>query len=225
MRRLKMGTAGVMLAIMLAVPRAADAGGMGDVIDVIIGLTGPQMVGAPFACELDLAATKQTACYFVGFRYPLPVPPSADITVRSLDDTFWRSRDFWLSLGGGVYGSTPKDSKMRQFEIARIWMLAFEPMVNYRLFKNERENFVVELGAGPSVLSLFGEGFDAFAKGGIKVTPSITRRNVSGGRLILSVGYTFRFFPNAFTSEDFGGTTPTHSGREVAHGFSLGLRF
>src|SRR5688572_19583288 len=201
MRRLRLGTTGFAVALLLTVPRAASAG-MGEIIDIIVGLTGPQMVGVPFDCELDLATSKQTACYFAGVRFPRPMRDSG-VTVRSIDDTFWRGRDFWVSLGGGVYGSTWKNSGMKDFEIARVWMLAFEPTANSRLFQNEAENLVVELGAGPSVLSLFGEGFDAFAKGGIKVTPSITWRNVRGGRLIVGLGYTLRFFPNAFMSQQF----------------------
>jgi hypothetical protein len=204
---------------------------MGDIVDVILGLTGPQMVGAPFACELDLDASKQTVCYFVGVRYPRP-RRDVGVSVRAIDDAFWRERKFWVSLGGGVYGSSWKNSGMKDFEFARVWMLAFEPTVNRRLFSFGRETptgpdkFVIELGAGPSVLSLWGEGFDAFAKGGIKVTPSITRR-FEGSRHIVGFGYTLRFFPNAFTSQDFDrhATTSTHQGREFAHGFKVTLNY
>jgi hypothetical protein len=222
MRRLRLGTTGFAFALLLMVPRAASAG-MGEIIDVIIGLTGPQMVGAPIACELDLGESRDTACYFAGVRFPRP-RLSAKQTVRSVDDTFWTGRNLWVSLGGGVYGSSPKDSEMRDFEFARVWMLAFEPTLNYRSVTSGK--FVIEHGAGPSVLSLFGKGFDSFVKGGIKVTPvAVTWRDVAGGRLIVAVAYNLRIFPEAFTSQDFGATTTTHSGREIAHGFTFGVRF
>lgn len=222
MRRLRMGTTGFAVALFLMVPRAASAG-MGEIIDIIVGLTGPQMVGAPIACEFGLGESRGRACYVAGFRFPPPTL-SAKQTVRSVDDAFWTGRNFWVSVGGGVYGSTPKDSGMRDFELARVWMLAFEPTLNYRTVTSGK--FVLEHGAGPSVLSLFGKGFDSFVKGGIKVTPvAATWRDVGGGRLLVAVAYNLRIFPEAFTSQDFGGTTTTHSGREIAHGFTFGVRF
>ena len=177
MRRLWRGTTGVAAALLLMVPRVASAG-MGDVIDVIIGLTGPQMVGTPIACEVILDASKDKACYVAGFPVPWPEP--------GVDDDFWQRRDFWVSFGGGVYTSTGKDSDMRGFECVRrmdAGSRADAEFSNYRK-RRRRGNFKVEHGFGPSLFFLFGSGidgkdFDGFANGGIKVKPvALTFRNL-----------------------------------------------
>ena len=214
MRRLRVGTAGIVVALMLMVPRTASAG-MGEFVDYIIGLTGPQMVGLPIACQLDLE-TRETACYVSHVRIP-----QQDAGV---DERYWQNRRFWVSIGGGAYVSTGKNSEMREFEAFRVGMLGFEPMINYRTVAPESRNFAIEHGAGPSLLYLFGKGFDSFVKGGIKVRPvAVTWTNIGRRRMDIGVAYNLRIFPNAFTSEDFGvspGTT-THSGREFAHGITI----
>ena len=113
---------------------------------------------------------------------------------------------------------------MRDFEAFRVGMLGFEPMINYRTVAPQSRNFAVEHGVGPSLLYLFGKGFDSFAKGGIKVRPvAVTWTNIGRRQFDIGVAYNLRIFPKAFTSEDFGvspGTT-SHSGREVAHGITI----
>ena len=237
MRQLRFATFAA--ALMLMAPRPASAA-MGDIIDTIIGLTGPQMVGIPIACEVILAGDdRDTACYVAGIRVPWP---------RNLeDDRFWRRRDYWVSFGGGVYTSTGKDSEMRGFEAYDVWMLALEPMSNIRSIgrlpeeRGAREQainstspkFTMEHGVGPSLLFLFGNGingndFEAFANGAIKVKPvALTWRNLTPGVLGLGVAYNLRIFPKAFTATDFGGDPATneHEGREYAHGFSVTLSF
>lgn len=214
MRRLRVGTAGLAMVMILMVPRAASAG-MGELVDYIIGLTGPQMIGIPIACQLNLE-TSETACYLSHLRIP---PQDA-----GADDRYWQNRRFWASIGGAVYFSTGKNSEMREFEAFRVGMLGFEPMLNYRTVASESRNFAVEHGAGPSLLYLFGKGFDSFVKGGIKVRPlAVTWTNIGRRQLDFGVAYNLRIFPKAFTSEDFGvspGTT-THSGREIAHGITI----
>lgn len=220
MRRVTLGTAGIMLAIVFTVPRAASAG-MGEVIDGIIGLTGPQMIGVPIECEVSFAPqtatqkpTQTTTCYAAG----IPIPRRG----RAADDAFWNARKFWASFGGGVYFSTGKDSEMREFDAFCVRMLALEPTLNYRTVDPTDGGFVLEHGAGPSFLHLSGSDFDSFVKGGIKLTPAaLTWRR----RLIFHVAYNVRIFPKAFTSEDFGATSVTHNGREIAHGFTFGIGF
>lgn len=215
MRRLTLATAGITLAIMLAAPRAATAG-MGEVIDGIIGLTGPQMIGVPIACEVNIP-NKETACYVVGK------------TVRRAWNTggfqtFWRSQRLFVSIGGGVYGSTGKNSEMREFEGGRVRMLAFEPMVVYRWFPRTESSFSIEHGAGASALYLFGD-FPSFGKGGIKIRPiGGVWRDIKGTEWDFGLTYNLRFFPDAFTAAEFGKPgPPTHGGREFAHGFSVTL--
>jgi hypothetical protein len=209
-----MGTVGFMLAIVLA-PQAASAG-MGEVIDAIIGLTGPQMIGVPIKCELNLQ-TQETTCYAAGIRIPRQE--------RKIDDDFWQRRKFWASLGGGVSFSTGKNSEMREFDAFAVRMLALEPTLNYRTILTAG-GFALEHGAGPSLLQLSGTDFDSFVKGGIKLTPAaLTWRHVSRHNLIVHVAYNLRIFPKGFTSEDFGSTSITHTGREFAHGFTFGVGF
>lgn len=183
MRRLSFATFAA--ALMLMVPRGANAG-MGDLIDTIIGLTGPQMVGIPMACEVILEGDdRDTACYIAGIRVPWPG--------LNEDDDFWRRRNYWVSLGGGIYSSTGKDSDMRSFNAYDVWMLALEPTLNIRSIgrsdaaeRRERQKrlqqrqqqqqqqspielpvlpalgrtFTMEHGVGPSLLYFFGNGID-----------------------------------------------------------------
>ncbi len=228
MRRLRLGM--FLAVLMLMVPRGASAG-MGDFIDGIIGLTGPQMVGVPMACEVILDGDERdTACYLAGIRVPWPR--------MNEDDDFWRRRTYWVSFGGGVYASTGKDSEMRGFEAYDVWMFALEPMLHYRSIGPGRgrgniRKFAMEHGIGPSLFYLFGKGidgndFDAFANGGIKIRPvALTWRNLTTSGLGFGFAYNLRIFPTAFKAEDFGGdpTSNEHEGREYAHGFSFTLNF
>jgi hypothetical protein len=224
MRRLRLGTAGLAVAVSLLAPRPASAG-MGDVIDVILGLRGPQMVGIPMACEVILEEPKQKACYVAGFPVPWPKP--------GVDDDFWQSRDYWVSFGGGVYSSTGKDSDNGAFEAYDTWMLTLEPTLNIRSFgRNRRGNFKIEHGVGPSLFFLFGSGvdgkdFDSFANGGIKVKPvGLAWRNIWKG-VDLGAAYNLRIFHKEFTAQDFGGDPgpATDTGREYVQGFSISISF
>lgn len=215
MRRLKLTTTGLAVLLLLMVPRAASAG-MGEVVDFILGLTGPQMIGLPIGCDLNLNS-RESACNFSFIRLKGPE-----------DDSFWLNRRFWASIGGGVYASTAKNSEMREFSWFDVGMLALEPTLNYRTFTGgDNARYVIEHGAGGSLLYLFGDGFQPFAKGAIKIRPiSFTARNVINGRISLGVAYNLRIFPDAFTSEDFGAPpSSTHDGREVAHGFTIILGY
>ena len=215
MQRRRLGTAAVMLAILLGAPRAASAG-MGELLDLIIGLTGPQMIGVPIDCEINVE-TRQRACYAAGVRVP----------TAPRDDTYRQNRRLWVTVGGGVYVSTDRDSEMREFAWGDAGMLAFEPTVQVRSIGRDINgtSFALEHGAGASLLYLFGD-FDSFVKGGIKFRPAtIAFRNINGGRWDVGIAYNLRFFPNAFTPADFGRPGPTtHGGREFAHGFTVIFR-
>jgi len=214
MRRLRMGTIGFAVALLLIAPRAASAG-MGEVIDIIVGLTGPQMLGIPIGCDVNLRS-RETACHISAWQVPAQ---AADVEER-----IWENRRVWLFVGGGAYVSTGRNSDMRDFRAFRVGMLALEPTVNYRTIHTNNGDFAVEHGAGASVLYLFGEGFESFVNSGIKIRPvALTWRNIGNSRFDFGVAYNVRIFPNAFTAQDFGagpGTT-THTGREVAHGFTI----
>lgn len=214
MRRLKLGTTGFAVALLLMVPRAASAG-FGEVVDIIIGLTGPQMVGVPIGCDVNLN-TRGTACRISA--WPIPRQDTG------VDERFWETRRVWAYLGGGAYVSTGKNSEMREFKAFRVGMLALEPTLNFRTVYTDNGEFAVEHGAGASVLYLFGEGFESFVNSGIKIRPvALTWRNIGNSQFDFGVAYNLRIFPKAFTAQDFGagpGTT-THTGREVAHGVTF----
>jgi hypothetical protein len=215
MRRLRLAMTGFAVVVLLMVPRSASAG-MGEVVDYILGLTGPAMIGLPIGCDLNLNS-RESACNFSFIQLKGPD-----------DDSFWLNRRFWVSLSGGIYASTAKDSEMREFSWFDVGMLALEPTLNYRTFtRGDDARYVIEHGAGGSLLYLFGDGFEPFAKGAIKIRPiSFTARNVFNGRISLGVAYNLRIFPDAFTSEDFGAPpSSTHGGREVAHGFTIILGY
>jgi hypothetical protein len=216
MRPLRMAATGAAMLLSLMVPRTASAG-MAEVVDYIIGLTGPAMLGIPIACEFDLRSDGK-GCYVSPILIKGP----------RLADTYWQERRFWASLGGGVYFSTGKDSEMREFSPFDVGMLAFEPTFNVRSVRTEGARFVLEHGAGASVLYVFGDGFSPFVKGGIKLRPvGGTLQNVIRGRYDLGVAYNLRIFPNPFTAADFGvdSSTTTHGGREFAHGITVTLGF
>lgn len=226
MRRLRLRTSGIVVALSLIIPATASAG-MGEVVDIIIGLTGPQMFGLPIACEFNLKPNDvdpdapKRACFIGPYRINGPAIP----------DYFWAGRNVWASVGGAAYFSTTKDSEMRPFDWFDAGMLAFEPTLNYRLFKTPsgpklRPRFVIEAGAGGSLFYVFGDGFEPFVKGGIKLKPAAFTWHLRGNGY-LGLAYNLRIFPNAFTSEDFGAdtTTPSHNGRESAHGLTVFVGF
>lgn len=222
MRRLRMGTIGFAVALLLVVPRMAHAG-MGEWIDVIVGLTGPQMVGLPIACDFILNPTEanpdaaKKACFAGPLRIKGP----------RLPDGFWSRRNFWASVGGAVYFSTTKNSEMRPFDWFDAGMLAFEPTLNYRSLRIRNSagalRFVIEHGAGGSIFYVFGDGFEPFVKGGIKLRPiAFTVTDIFESSWDLGVAYNLRIFPSPFTSAEFGvdSAASTHGGREFAHGFT-----
>ena len=219
MRRLRLSTAGFVLAFVLVIPPAASAGSMGDLVDIIIGLTGPQMVGVPIACQLNIRS-KESACYISMVR----IPPDS-----LADETFWNNRRLWLSIGGGAYVSTGKNSEMKAFKFGDVWMLAFEPTVNYRLSpRSPGGDFAVEVGAGLSYFVLFGKDLKSSDNAGIKLTPvALTWRNVGNTQWDFGVAYNLRIFPNAFTAQQFSAVpvSSTHKGREFVHGFTIKASF
>jgi hypothetical protein len=220
MRRLRLIAAGFVLAIVLVTPPAASAGGMGDLVDIIIGLTGPQMIGVPIACQVNIQS-KETACYIAGSRI-------ASRDRRLADEEFWIARRLWVSLGGGAYISTGKNSDMREFEFGRVRMLTLEPTFNVRSVENTDSTFAIEHGAGLSYFFLFGSGFKRFDNVGLKTTPvALTWRNIFETQKDFGVAYNLRIFPDPFTAQQFGAdpATNTHRGREIVHGFTIIFNF
>jgi hypothetical protein len=218
MRR-RISLAGIVLAAVLASPQLASA----SIIDFIWEMSGPQMIGVPIYCDIDLR-TDEKECRIGGIRLPSPKLTTVEKAAREREDyrAFRATRTFWLSMQGGVFASTTKDSDMSEFEAWKVQMLSWEPMLGYRSFSSASERFVIDHGlAGVSYFILFGSDFKRFHNVGFKFTPiGVTYRWVN-------VSYNVRLFPSGFTSEQFNvdGSSTTHRGREILTGFSVGFLF
>ena len=218
MPRVRIGIAPIVVAITLTVPGSAAAG----IIDFIYEMSGPQMWGIPIQCDLDLRSRpakneqdgtpRNYQCRFIEKHL------GGERLFRTAQD-----RWLWVSIGGGVYTSTTKDSRPLRFDAWKIGMIAYEPMLHVRSFQSAgstRTRFAVEHGAiGFSHMLFVGKGFDPFDNIGMKFMPLQVRYKR------LSVGYTMRVFPRGYTSPQFGGP-PTRStqGAEVVNGI-LGTWF
>ena len=215
MRRLRLGTTGLVVALMLMMPGAASAG-VGEVVDYIIGLTGPPMIGVPISCDID-TQLKKTVCHAATIVLP---PTRARILAN---EEMFNNRQLWVSLGGGFYWSTGQDTDMGKFGFGTVKMLALEPTVNVRSIRADAGALVIEHGAALSALFIFAKDVDFSANGGLKVKwVGITRRDALGGA-DLGLAYNMRFFPDAFRASQFSpdGSTARHGGREFVHSFTL----
>lgn len=202
MPRASMGLAGFLLAAVLAFPHSAGAG----VIEFILEMSGPQMIGAGIACDFEIQSGNNE-CRLAGARV------SGELSGRGT-----RGR-VWLTLEGAVYLSTGKDSEMRPFRVGRAQMFSYEPTLNLRSI--DKNNIAIHHGVvGLSYVFLTGSDFKRFDNVGMKLVPiAFTFGNH------FTVAYNLRVFPNGFTSVQFGaepGTATPHRGREVVNGLTIG---
>ena len=196
------GTAGFMFLMLfvLAAPRPAHA----DFWDFIFEMSGPQLIGARFDCDWALDGSVgdcHAAGFKVGSQFPTPKPRA------------------WISVGGGVYTSTGKDTN-NEYDAFSVHMLAFEPTINAFSSTNPRAR--VYHGAGFTYDFLFGRDFRRFDKAGLKFLPV----GVIVGRL--DIAYTFRLYPNGFTSDEFGFGPRVEGGdrpREGVHGVQFAIHW
>ena len=209
MSRRHLGILGVTLLGVLVFPSAGHA----NIWDWWWGLSGPQMIGAVLHCEWDLqhkSGDKENVieCRAIDYLFYHKLKPRSE-------------RRVWLTLDAGAYTSTGMDSgdndenKYGWFE---NHMVAFEPMLEIRGIKIGGVQLHHGL-AGVSYDVLFGKHFSPFDNAGFKFRPiGVTfpnRHNAS---------FTLRYFPNRFTSEDFGVTNLTQQkdGGEWVWGFTYG---
>jgi len=203
----RLGTIGILLSL-LAIPSTGHA----SIIDIIWGMSGPQMIGVVLHCEVDLehkSVDKEDLIECRGIDYllyhrlkPRPV------------------RRVWLSLDAAYYFSTDKDSDGNEFNWFENHMVAFEPILEVRSYTSPDENFMVHHGLmGITYDVLFGENFDTFDNVGLKFRPigvTINKR--------YNASFTLRYYPRRFVSEDFGIINPTQNkdGGEWVYGFTVG---
>ena len=202
MPRVRMAMAGFVLAAVFGLPQSASA----SIIDFIWEMSGPQMIGFNAQCEFDVH-NQRYECF------ALDAHIAGERNVRS-------ERRLWLTLTGGVYFATGKDSEMRPFSFGKVQMFSYEPTLDVRSFS--RGNVKIDHGViGLSYFFLTGSDFKNFDNVGMKLVPiSVTINR-------LTISYTVRIFPNGFTTEQFGGdpAATTHEGREVVTGLAIGYRW
>lgn len=204
MSRATLTPVAIVLFASLAVPGAANAG----IIDFIWEMSGPQMIGFLTNCEFDLHEDRHE-CRVLDVHL-------------SGDRQFREQRRLWLTLTGGAYFSTGRDSdtNTNEFELGSVKMLAYEPTLDVRSYQSRNLKF--DHGViGLSYFYLIGSKFKKYDNIGLKLVPiAVTIGPVN-------VAYNFRIFPNGFTSEQFGGPTEPVADRrsELVHGFSVGYFF
>jgi len=225
MRRAMLWSAGSVLAVALVCPPAATAAGVDAVIDLIAGMSGPQMIGLPTWCDFTLEADTDDK------RYRTP-PPKQECGIfawrlaRRADDDpegrkFRETRSIWITTGGGLYFSTGEDSDTNNYDFFDVWMLAYEPMLNIRSVK--RPDVRIDHGVmGLSYFFMFGNDFKKFSNVGMKFTPiHVSFRN-------FEIAYNFRVFPSPFRPEQFPNRFRADDpvgGAELVHGFTFGVKF
>jgi hypothetical protein len=206
MSRMSVRLAGVVFAVVLAAPWTASAG----IIDFIWEMSGPQMGGLPIECDVDFRPRE-------GEQSPGYECRIGEIHVAG-ERNFRHSelRRLWLSTGGAVYTSTPKDSAI-PFRGLKVGMVGYEPMVHFRSLQTRSKKFAIEHGVvGLSHLLIVGKGFKPFDNIGVKFMPLEVRYRW------FALAYTMRVFPNGFTAAQFGGPTSTTTDRrsEIVNGFT-----
>ena len=117
MSRTSLGTAGIVLATLLAFPGGARA----SIIDVIWKMAGPSW--------------SASCCTATGVPASRSVVREARTECRVLDKPFAgklqdrNNRFWWIPLDTGAYTSTGKDSEGHDYEAFKNNMVAFEPML------------------------------------------------------------------------------------------------
>jgi len=196
-RRLWIGA--LVFAALLVFPRTGSAG----IGEVILELSGPQFVGGGLECKFTLQGILEQ-CYAV-------VPGVAR------EGSIAKVRRVRLSIEGTGFVSTGKNSNGVDYEFGHIWMLSFDPMLEY--VSLERPPLTIYHGfLGASYNLFFGKDFDAFANVALKLRPIGVR--IKG----VAFEYNIRLYPNRFTPEQFGKTSVTPSTTtttEAVHSFSF----
>jgi hypothetical protein len=187
---------------LLAFPRTGSAG----IGEIILELSGPTMVGGGLECKFFITGHLDQ-CYVAGFRRKGKPPASiADSRIR-------------LSLETAAYVSTGNNNGDVDYEFGKIWMLAFDPMVEFISF--DCGALSTYHGVMGLTYNLFlGPDFDKFSNVGFKLRPIGVRvRRVN-------FEYNIRIYPNRFTPDQFGKVDPSpiaNTKSEAVHSFSIGI--
>ena len=200
-RRLWIGVC--VFAALLAFPRTGSAG----IGEVILELSGPTMIGAGVECKFFITGDLDQCYVAVGLKAKGSPPASI------------QGSRIRLSLETGAYLSTGNNNNGVDYEFGRIWMLGFDPMLEFISF--DCGGLSTYHGVMGLTYNLFlGPDFDKFSNVGFKLRPIGVRvRRVN-------FEYNIRFYPNQFTPEDFGkvAVNPiSNTKSEAVHSFSIGI--
>jgi hypothetical protein len=183
--------------LVLSTPRTGSAG----IGELIWEMSGPQFIGLGLDCKFTLQGTLEQ-CYAV-------VPAVA----RERSGPKSKVR---LSFEGMGYFSTGKNSEGTDYEFGHVWMLAFDPMLEYVSRQSERVTLYHGF-MGVSYNLFLGDGFDPFSNVALKLRPIGIRYKD------FAVEYNIRFYSNRFTPDEFGQPPlPTTNGMaEAVHSVSF----
>jgi hypothetical protein len=197
MSQRSVGIAGAALLTLLCSPRESAAG-FGD---TIWGMSGPYMYGLVAHCRVPVSGTL-SECHILNKGRNAGVPDTLPL---------------WFSLEGGLYASSAqKSAEGDDYHWGDVWMLTFEPLVEWRWPRAPE----LHSGVGVGYNYLFGQDFDKFDKFNIK----FRLIGVESTRADLAVN--LRIYPRGFTSDEFGFGPREDIDRpaEAVIGFSIGFR-
>lgn len=194
--------------LVLSTARTGSAG----IGELIWEMSGPQFVGGGIQCKFSFTG-KLEICYVT---VPMLYTEKADQDAHKVR--------YRVSVEGGLYGSTGKNSNGIEYEAGEAWMFAFDPVIELVHHDNwafGADRAEIYHGVGFSYNRLFGGGedWDAFNKVAIKVRPL----GVRFGRNNIEVD--MRIYPNRFNPSDFGKVSliPESTGGEVVWSLSYGI--
>ena len=232
-RRLLLATC--VLVASFALPREGSAG----IIDVILEMSGPKMVGFTAECRL-LFTGDWESCKGSGVTGPLKVLGSAF--------TEQRPPRVWLSLAGGYYWSVDKEVNHVHYGKGEVKMWTFDPMLEFESWSSPKcqaqraaacdgLRWQIYHGAlGVSYNILFGDNFTTFSNAGLKmrpfgiVAPVLKRVPLPWTDKTASIGadfsYDVRVYTRRFSARDFNRVPvePEKNGAETVNALVFGAR-
>jgi hypothetical protein len=191
----------LVMVLVLGAARDAAAG----LVDIIMEMSGPNMLGIPFDCKVSGRPGKPE-CHISIFRLPFAGPE---------DDA-----RFWLRLEGAIYTSTPFKN---DFDWWDVGMVAFEPIYELRTLPKigSSSNFKLHHGVGFAYNFFFGNDLRPFNNVGVKFR--LFDIDYKRWNLV----YNVRLYPNGFDTDRFkpepGAITAQR--REFVNGFTIRLGF
>jgi hypothetical protein len=222
---------GCILTVLLGLPREGTAG----IVEVILEMSGPKMIGFSADCRLLLTGEWESCK-----GSPLRAAASAFAEQRP--------SKVWLSLAGGYYSSIDATVNQVHYSKGEVKMWTFDPMLEFESWSKPKcpeqrvadcKGLKLQIYHGVLGLSynvLFGDNFDTFSNVGLKIRPfgivvpmfkSVplpwTDKEAAIGA---DFSYDVRVYTRRFTAADFN-RVPVESeknGAETVNAIVLGVR-